>query len=213
VLLVGSAKPRGTSSSEALGRALLDGLGRHGVSSVVAHAHVAVADPRRGFEVLEGCELLVLATPLYFDALPGPVVGLLQRLVAHRAAHAPPMALAAIVNCGTPDARQADTALAMCALAAREAALDWRGGLAFGQGEAIRGPHPLRVGTAPHALPLELAAAALARGARIPDVARELAAEPAMPERRYALAGNAGWLLRARSNGALLRIAARPQRD
>lgn len=210
VLLVGSTKPRGTSSSEALGGVLLDCLARHGVPGIVAHVHTTVADPRRGLDVLEGCDLLVLATPLYFDALPGSVVAVLERIVAHRATRAAPMALAALVNCGTPDAHQADAALAMCGIAACEARLAWRGGLAFGQGEAIRGAHPLRLGTEPHLLPLELAAAALARGAPIPDAARALAAEPAMPEQRYAMVGNAGWLVRARRNGALLRIAARP---
>ena len=211
ILLVGSAKPRGRSSSEALGRALLGRLANHGVGGVVVHAHVTITDTRYGLDVLEGCDLLVLATPLYFDALPAQVVELLQRLVVHRAAAtAPPMALATIINCGTPDAHQADAARAMCALAAREARLDWRGALAFGQGEAISGQHPGRTGAEPHAESLEMAAAALARGNPIPREAIELAARPLLSEARYALVGNAGWLLRARRRGALLRMGARP---
>jgi hypothetical protein len=211
ILLVGSAKPRGRSSSETLGRALLARLARHDVAGVVVHAHLTIADTRYGLDVLEGCDLLVLATPLYFDALPAQVVALMQRLVEHRASSdAPPMALAALINCGTPDAHQADAARAMCALAAREARLDWRGALAFGQGEAISGQHPGRTGAEPHGEALELAAAALARGEPIPPEAVERAARPLLPEARYALVGNAGWLLRARRSGALLRMGARP---
>ena len=212
VVLVGSAKPRGRSSSELLGRALLDRLAPHGVSGVVWHAHAASGDPKHAFDVLAGCDLLVLATPLYFDALPAHLVALLQRIAEHRRAstRAEPMALAALVNCGTPDARQADTALAMCALVAREARLEWRGGLAFGQGEAINGQHPQRQGAVPCMDALDAAARALAAGLPVPDDARALAARPIMPESRYALLGNAGWLFKARRAGNLLRIGARP---
>lgn len=205
VLVVGSAKPRGTSSSESLGRALLATMARGGVETAVLHAHTVSGDMREVIDVLEGCDLLVLASPLYFDALPSQVVTLLQRVGAWRRAllTAPPMSFAAMLNCGTPDAHQADAAIAMCGLAAREALLHWCGGMAFGEGDAIG---PERVTGA-----IEIAASGLLQGAAIPLAAQKLAATPMIPEGRYALLRNASWLLLAQRNKALLRIADRPE--
>lgn len=215
VLLVGSAKPRGTSSSESLGRALLATMARQGVETAVLHAHTVSGEMREVIDALDGCDLLVLASPLYFDALPSQVVALLQRIGAWRRAllTAPAMSFAALLNCGTPDAHQADAALAMCALAARSARLAWRGGIAIGQGDALRGRDPGAIGTGRVMGALVLAAEALAAGEAVPLDAQRLAARPLMPEGRYALLNNAGWLIDAGRHKALLRIGDRPMEE
>lgn len=210
-ILVGSAKPRGSSTSELLGRGLLGRFVHRGLRGVVVHAHLIGADPH-GLDVLAGCDLLVLATPLYFDALPSHVVEMLARLAAERRAtpHIVPLAMAAIVNCGTPDPRQAETALAMCALAAREAEMPWRGGIAFGEGEAIAEAEASPGARTHVQAALEMIAHVLADGGTI---ATGLAARWLMPEGRYTLLRNASWLLMARRNRALLRFADRPMKQ
>lgn len=215
VLVVGSAKPRGTSSSEALGRAMLAAFERHGVSTHVLYAHQVSGDMHEVIEALAGCDLLLLASPLYFDALPSPVVSLLQRIAAwRRELISPPrMAFATMLNCGTPDAHQADAAVAMCGLAARELSAAWCGGLAFGEGDAIGGRDPASLGTDRVLGAIEMAAAALLQGTAVPLQAQKIAARPLIPEGRYSLLQNAGWLLLARRNKALLRIADRPMED
>jgi hypothetical protein len=207
-IVVGSARPRGASTSELLGRRLLGQFVQRGLRGVVVHAHLLRTDPR-GLDAFGGCDLLVLATPLYFDALPSHVVELLARLAAARRA-APrvlPMALAAIVNGGTPDPRQGETAIAMCALAARDAELAWRGGLAFGEGEAIGAAQASAEARQQLDAALGTLAHLLADGGTI---ATGLTARPVMPERGYTFLRNASWLVAARRNKVLLRLADRP---
>ena len=215
VLVVGSAKPRGTSTSEALGRALLNHLADRGAEAVVVYAHQVEGDLADVRLALHDCDLLVLASPLYFDALPSQVVSLLSRIAGWRESLVSPrpMGFAAILNCGTPDAHQADAAVAMCGLAARAARLAWRGGIAVGEGDAIRGRDPKSLGTERVTAALELAAEALATGGAVPLDAQRLAAMPLMPEGRYALLNNAGWLIDASRHKALLRIGDRPMEE
>lgn len=212
LLLVGSAKPRHSSTSEMLGRELLERLVARGHEGDVAWAHVNGSAREALVESLDACDLVLLATPLYFDGLPSHVLALLEAVRDHRRRFplAPSLAMAAILNCGTPDAHQADSALAMCALAARDARLGWRGGLAFGEGDAIGGRELASIGERGYAAAMDVAADALARDAAILPEAAALAARPLMPEGRYTLLGNAGWLVTARRNNALLRLRDRP---
>ena len=57
---------------------------------------------------------------------------------------------------------------------------------------------------------LDLAAAALAAGKPAPEEAVTLMARPFIPARAYMLMGDLGWLMQARRNRALTRLAARP---
>jgi multimeric flavodoxin WrbA len=110
LLLVGSAKPRGTSTSEVLGHEMLarlkargiatttrwvqhDAHSAHGLAALVADAHTH--------------DLLVITTPLYIDSLPSLVTRTLEAIAADRRSLAspPPLTVAMIVNCGFPDPR------------------------------------------------------------------------------------------------------------
>jgi hypothetical protein len=215
VLVVGSAKPRGTSTSESFGRALLGHLEARGAETAVVYAHQVDGDLADVRLALHDCDLLVLASPLYFDALPSQVVSLLARIADWRGSLVSPrpMGFAAILNCGTPDAHQADAAIAMCGLAARAARLAWRGGMAVGEGDAIRGREPASLGAGRVTDALALAAEALATGGAVPLDAQRLAAVPLMPEGRYALLSNAGWLIDASRHKALLSIGDRPMEE
>ena len=57
---------------------------------------------------------------------------------------------------------------------------------------------------------LDLVAAALAAGEPAPEEAVALMARPFIPARAYMLMGDVGWLMQARRNRALTRLAARP---
>jgi hypothetical protein len=113
-------------------------------------------------------------------------------------------ALAAIANCGFPEAAHNATTLAICAEFARQCGFTWAGGLALGGGEGLVHGTPLNELDG-RALPikksLELAAAALAVGKPIPQAARDLLAKPAIPKWLYLLSGAYGWRQQAKPYG------------
>lgn len=213
LLLVGSPRPDGASTSEVLGRALLARLAARGLET--ASWHLPHTDPAGGDllpAVVDAAHLVVLATPLWFDALPSIVVRDLARIAAHRRAQAAstPCRLAALLNCGTPDPRQADVALDVCRLAARDARLGWAGGAVLPEGELVQGRTPDQLGAGRVVAALELMAEALAAGDGIPARAVALLARPLLPEPAYGIVGNVGWLRRAGRHGTALRLGDRP---
>jgi NAD(P)H-dependent FMN reductase len=80
VLLVGSAKPAGTSTSEALGRYLFARLAERRVATTVLFVGRSPAShaERRLVAALADANLFVLATPVYVDSLPYPVTRTLE---------------------------------------------------------------------------------------------------------------------------------------
>jgi hypothetical protein len=216
LLLIGSAKPPGTSASEALGRYLALRLEAHCMTTTTRY----VSRSARGAGIgpllrdLDRSDLMILATPLYVDALPYLVTRSLEAVARHRSGCAPPRRprFAALVNCGFPEAQQCDTALAICRSFARHAGFEWAGGLAVPAG-GVFGSRPLEEagGRARRARDgLDLTARALAHGDPVPAEAAALLGRPAIPPSLYTTLANAGWILEARRNGVLWRIAERP---
>jgi hypothetical protein len=215
VLLVGSAKASGASTSEALGRYLIDGLESHGVRSRLLTVNRSVTGkPTEVLTALSHADLFILATPLYVDSLPSLVIRTLEAIEGARAHGAAPRqcVLATMINCGFPEAKQCETALAMAKVFARRARFEWAGGLALGQGGAIDGkPIDKLGGMTKHVrAALDLAAEALADGLPLPDAAIAEMARPLMPPRIYTLAGNFGWRRQASRNRVRSEIASRP---
>lgn len=215
-LLVGSPRPRGTSTSEALGRHLLGSLGRAGVAT-----DVLFLSALRGARVdgvvapaIAASDLVVLASPVYVDALPATVTAALERLAAARGrwAHRDPARLVALVNCGFPEARHTRTALDVCRAFADVAGLAWAGGLGVGGGEALHGAPLERAGrmAARVRRALELAADAVLAERPVPDEAVALMAAPLVPPRMYTLLGSLRWLRDAQEHGAARRLWDRP---
>lgn len=218
-LLVGSPRPHGTSTSEALGRYLLGSLERAGVATDVLFL-AALRGPRVAGELapaVAASDLVVLASPLYVDALPAPVTAALEGLAAARAAaaHRGAARLVAIVNCGFPEARHTRTALDICHAFADAAGLAWAGGLGLGGGEALHGTPLERAGRTATRVrrALDLAAEALLAERPVPDEAVALMATPLVPRPVYTLLGNLRWLRDARRSGALRRLWDRPYAD
>jgi hypothetical protein len=217
LLLVGSAKPAGQSTSEALGSYLVQKLAEHGVAVTTMHVARALRTEGRVAELLQAIDrsdLLILAFPLYVDSPPYLVAAALERIAAHRQTQpAPkPPSFLVIVNCGFPEAHHNRTALAICEQFAVAAGLRWAGGLALGAGGAISGRPLAEVsGMSRNVLAaLDLTATALAVGDPAPAEAVALMARPLLPARAYMLMGDLGWMAQARRYRMLTRLGARP---
>ena len=201
LLLVGSPRP-GASTSQSLGTYLLQHLEQNGLhtetmtltkalrsaeATEALHAAVAAAD------------VLVLSFPLYVDSLPAPTIKALELIAARRAGDVTPAggppSLAAIVQCGFPEASHNAVALEICRTFARQAGFDWAGGLAMGGGGIISGRSLAEVGgrVRSQARALDLAAEALSRGRQVPDDAVQLMAKPAIPAFLYRFVANRKW--------------------
>lgn len=220
LLLVGSAKPAGSSTSEVLGDYLLDRLSLEGITGDKILLHRALRTATRMDQMLDAVgasDLLILAFPLYVDCLPHLVTQALERIAAHRARAATvhPVRFLAIANCGFPEASHNETALAICRTFAQQTNMAWAGGLALGGGGAIGGG-PLaeaggRAGTVITAL--DHVAAALARGEPAPAEAIELMARPLIPPRLYTTLATIGWHTQSWQNGVHRHLGDRPFMD
>jgi hypothetical protein len=220
LLLVGSAKPAGESTSESLGGYLLQRLAERGIRAETQHVARALRTGERTDALLAAVDaagIVILAFPLYVDGLPFLVTQALERIAAHRKVlpSPAPAAFLAIANCGFPEAAHNVTALAICRQFADEAGFAWAGGLALGEGGALSGaPLAERSGMAHNVVAaLDLAAEALAAGEPAPEDAVALMARPFLPVSAYMLMGDLGWMMQARGNRVLTRLGARPFRE
>jgi hypothetical protein len=217
LLLVGSAKPAGQSTSEVLGSYLVQKLAERDIVITTMHVARAMRTEERTAALLaavDAVDIVILAFPLYVDGLPYLVTQALEHIAAHRDNETDiqrPLLLA-IANCGFPEAQHNATALAICRQFADAAGFAWAGGLALGEGGALNGQPLAKAGGMAHNVvaALDLAAAALAEGEPVPSEAIALMARPFIPASAYMLMGDVGWLAQARRNRALTRLAARP---
>ena len=216
LLLLGS--PRAArSTSASLAEHLAASLSARGVSVTTERLHALLrADPElRGLcASLPEYDLVVFASPLYVDSLPGPVTEALELLWAGRAA-APAARrprLLAVVNCGFPEAVHGDTALAIYRRFAIESGLDWVGGLAVGGGGMIDGRPLQELGGRARALTraLSLTADAVAGGGIVPAEAERLARQRAVPAWLYRFFADWGFKKAAGKRGTSARLMERP---
>ena len=215
LLLIGS--PRRRSTSESLGGYLLERLAEKGFETERLHLHRILKSKAVRDELLtatDRADLVILASPLYVDCLPYPVIEALETLAAHRQERQPRQGqrLLALLNCGFPEVEHNATALDICHQFAREAGFEWAGGLALGGGGAINGRPLAQVqGLARHAIrALELAAEALAQGQPVPPEAVALMAKPLVPTWLYVRAAHLNWKRAARKYGVQKQLEARP---
>jgi hypothetical protein len=219
LLLAGS--PRGPDSTSAsLGCFLLERLARRGWDTRQVHVLAALQARDRTEEMLAAVQeanLLVLSFPLYVDSLPACTIRVLELIADQRAAFSDVklQRLAAIANCGLPEARQNEIALAICRQFAHQAGFQWAGGLALGGGERIGGRPLSEAGrlARPVMSALEITAAALDEGQLVPELAARLMAKQALPKWVYSRAGNARIIWQARKYKSLKRLRRRPYRN
>lgn len=220
LLLIGSAKPHGTSTSESLGMELLEQLAMQGIIGQMRYLHRdahSVEGLRSLVAEVRRHPLLILATPIYIDALPSLATRALEWIADDRATQTPPppLSVAMILNCGFPESRHAAVARTVGALFARNVHARWAGALQLGGGGAIAGRPLTEVGgMAVHlSEALRDAAVALARGEAIPASVRDAFQRPLMPTSLYMAAGDAGWLWTAAHEGSLTKLWQRPATD
>ncbi len=215
LIVVGSPRGR-ASASFALGAALADGLRERGATvcdGFVHHALRSAEETTWLLDAFDAADLVVLAFPLYVDSLPAPLVRLLELVADRRAATEPRAAprLAVVVQCGFPESRQCDTALAICRLFAGQAGLRWAGALAMGMGGRLAGGIGELPGGGRHILQaLDMAAESLADGRDIPEDATALFAKPLIPRWMYTLFGNLGWRMQMRKHRVRRPMGYRP---
>ena len=216
LLLVGSPKTR-KSTSYSLGGYLFEQLAARSIHTETIYLHAVLRNAKKFqalLEAVEAADLVVLAFPIYVDALPAPVIEALERVTLHRQERdaVQPQLFAAIANCGFPEAYQTATGLAICKTFAQQAGFEWAGSLALGGGGMVNG-FPLAEGggkTIFMRQALELAADGLVQRGAIPKVAREGLAKPLIPHWLYWLVALRRVLLDAKGNGALRRLFRQP---
>lgn len=216
LLLVGS--PKGSrSASWALGTYLLDQLKAEGMAAECVEIHSALKTGQRTQEMLrivERCDLLILASPLYVDCLPSQVIRFMELSAGRRKAQEIPrkQKLAVILNCGFPEKQHNQTAISICRCFADECGLEWAGALAMGMGGAASDKVLDRAGGMFQNVRkgLKIATSALSQGRCVPLEAADLVAKPLMPLRLYVAAANFGWKSQAQKFGVKKRLNARP---
>ena len=216
LLLVGS--PRGlASTSESLGTYLLRRLKEHGFETEKTYATVCVSSDRNReilLKLVNSSDLLILAFPLYVDSLPSRLIATLELIADHKRTENAPMRqrLLAIVNSGFPETRQNDTALGICRRFAKEAGIEWAGGLALGGGPMIAGRPLSKVGGPVRNVmkALDLTASAIAEDEPVPKEAIDLMTKPILPSWLYVWMANRGWNHQLKEYGTRPRLYDRP---
>lgn len=208
LLLVGS--PKGFSSTSAsLASYLGAQLQRLGWQEERLHLTPALALPGGRADLLAAvghASLVVIASPLYLDAPPYPVILAMELVAQDRQASAvaADQRLLAISNCGFPEAHHNDTALAIYRRFAKETGFEWAGGMALGAGEVVDNKPLEHLGGMVENIrqALMVAAEALADGRPVPRRAIALMARPALPRWLYLLMASRGWRRAGQENGA-----------
>jgi len=114
LLLIGS--PRGDkSNSRVIGKFLVDKLEQKGLVSQEAFATRSVYTgdgTEKLLKLVDGAGILVLATPLYVDSFPSPMIRALELIHEHRKTTASTnrQMLVAVMNCGFPEKEHMDIA-------------------------------------------------------------------------------------------------------
>jgi len=218
LLLIGSPRgPKGVSHQYAV--YLARQLERRGLACETVMANRSLRSIQTTKELVDSARkanVLAVITPLYVDCLPSHLLRVLEML--HRDRQKNPSGtnqrLMGIINCGFPEGWQTETALRILKKFAAESGFAWAGGLGIGAGPMVEGRSLESLGAMASHLTqaLDMAAEALATGQPIPDEAATLASKSVSPNWLYTLGGNLGWILRARRNGVLTKINARPYR-
>ena len=213
LLLIGSAKAAGRSTSEALARYLAGRFEGSGASVTMLPVNRSrrVAEDARLLAAVDAADLFMVVTPLYVDSLPYLVTRSLE-IVAGRRERRDNQRFACLVNCGFPEATQCRTALAILECFARRAGFIWAGGLALGGGGSIDGRSLERLGgmTRNVRAALDEGADALLRGAPVPPSAVARLAKPMMPAALYTGMANVGWRWQSARHGVHRHLKERP---
>jgi hypothetical protein len=206
MLLVGSPKP-GKSASRTFAEAVGMRLQAHGFSTRLERVTPSFRNDARLGELLAGIaesDLVVLSFPVYWDAVPAPVLRLLEAWAAAVADGSMPVAprrLAVLTQCGFPEASHCQVAIDVCRIFAEKTGVAWEGALAFGMGGAIEGGFVEQSPLRSRLSALDAAVDALAASETIPASSAEAFARPLVPAWTYPLVGGFAWSRQAKKKG------------
>lgn len=220
LLLIGSPKVK-QSNSEALSDYLLQQLIKKGAATqkmIIRHTLQEDGGMDKLLSAVNACDVLILSFPLYVDSLPSSVIKVMEAIAdQQQGSHISPphgrdQALMAICNCGFPEAKHNNTALAICRCFAKSTGFQWLGGLLMGSGEVIGGKPLANLGgmVRNQVKALDMAAEAITQGKHLPEEAVDLFKKPLVPRWLFLCCGYFGWRRQARENGVLKRIREQP---
>ena len=165
-------------------------------------------------DAINSALIIILATSLYVDCLPAPVIRAMEIISKERrlTKENERQRMMAIINCGFPEPHHNSTAIEICRIFAKKSGFRWLGGLSLGSGGAIAGKkltETVRVGR--HAIrALDITATALAGNKPIPAEAVSLMAKPSIPTWLYRAVGNYGWRRQAKLSETTGKLYQRP---
>jgi multimeric flavodoxin WrbA len=216
-LLVGSAKPKGTSASACIATAYQRKLTERGID---CRLHYATEFVHEGVPALEAAraiaraDLFLLATPLYVDSLPSLATHALELVAKARESEPGEATFVPFINCGFPEAEQIRTALRITRHFARAARFHFAGGLPLGGGGVVTPEQSLddeRPPVAHVVRAIALSVPALAGGGPIPVAALDALLHPPLPGALYKLIADLGFRWQAYQKGTRQReLRARP---
>jgi len=216
LLMLGSPRAHSESNSYSLGSYLLGQLEKKGVKTSLVHVNRALRSDGAFAKLrdsLDRADLVVLSCPLYVDSLPASVIHVMEMLAGERKVQdVSRKRFLAIINCGFPESKHTEIALAICRRFAKEAGMKWEGGLGLGGGEALGGRPLEEVGGLARNVrnSLRLTAESLVKGDPVPESAKELISKPLIPSFLYRWIGHWGWKRQAKQYGVKKDLMARP---
>jgi hypothetical protein len=204
MLLIGS--PRGwKSNSHSLGAYLMGRLedSRVETSTWLTKEILSSSREQEFLEEFDDTDILVLVFPLYIDSLPAMNIRLMKTIAEHRSSAGDRKRFMAIVNSGFPESQQCEMALNICRLFAKEANMEWMGGLALGGGMMI-GAKPIKElgGMGKNIVKaLDKTSTELANDRPVPMEAKRAMGAPIVPRSMFKMFGNRGWKKIGKNNG------------
>jgi multimeric flavodoxin WrbA len=213
VVLIGS--PRGEkSTSMNLGTYLLGKLREKGwetTTHFIGKTMNSISDIEGTVTDMEGAELVILATPLYVDSLPSPVVQFMELYgIRYAGVNGPNPRMCLIINGDFPE-DQNQVGVQIVRHFATDMGMEWAGALSMGQGAAIWGEGLEDLGRRTRHIrsALDQAASALAEARAIPSEAERMFGKRFIPAFLYRYMSNKGWDASAKRN-KVRNLKARP---
>ena len=207
-VVIGSPRGPEASSSARLARVIAEKLEAAHWGCEWFHAHRAAGSQDAWADMLASVakvDLILIASPLYVDGLPAPLVQVLSRLRDERDAlqrDGNPPRLLGLMNCGFVEPDQNQCAQLMLRAFSDEMGFQWAGGLSLGMGGRLT--KPLRIA-------LDRVAESLREDILIPDSVATAMTTPVLRPWLYVLGGNAMWGRLAKANGLSRKsLGARP---
>jgi len=192
LLIVGSPKIKNRSTSGILGEYLLEVIKSAGWKTEMLTLKGSLNREKGQAELCSAVDrsgLIILAFPLYIDALPYLVTKAFEVIAKHKKTSQvkKPQCIFTLINNGFPESHQNALALAICRCFADQCSISWAGSLAMGAGEALGGGQDLaqakRSGPpVKHVIQaLDRAGAALVKGSAVPLDAQRLISKTPIP--------------------------------